>query len=32
MLANIVADVVKLSLFIACAYLLIVAYARHRRP
>ena len=32
MLANIVADVVKLSLFIACAYLLLVAYARRRRP
>ena len=32
MLVNIVADMAKLSLIIACAYLLIVAYARHRRP
>lgn len=32
MLFNIAADVAKLSLFIACAYLLIGAYARRRRP
>lgn len=32
MLVNIVADVAKLSLFIACAYLLLWAYARRRRP
>lgn len=32
MLFNIAADVAKLSLFIACAYLLIVAFARRRGP
>ncbi len=32
MLFNIVADVAKLSLFVACAYLLLGAYARRRRP
>ena len=32
MLLNIVADVAKLSLFVACAYLLIVGCARHSRP
>ena len=32
MLFNIVADVAKLSLFIVCAYVLLGAYARRRRP
>ena len=32
MLFNIVADIAKLSLFIACAYALLGAYARRRRP
>ena len=32
MLLNIVADLAKLSLFIACAYVLLSAYARRRRP
>jgi hypothetical protein len=32
MLFNIAADVAKLSLFIVCAYVLLGAYARHRRP
>ena len=32
MLVNIVADIAKLSLFIVCAYTLLGAYARRRRP
>ena len=32
MLFNIVADIAKLSLFIVCAYALLGAYARRRRP
>ena len=32
MLLNIAADVAKLSLFIVCAYMLLGAYARRRRP
>ena len=32
MLFNIVADIAKLSLFIVCAYALLAAYARRRRP
>jgi hypothetical protein len=32
MLSNIVADIAKLSLFIVCAYVLLGAYARRRRP
>ena len=32
MLSNIAADLAKLSLFIVCAYVLLGAYARHRRP
>ena len=32
MLVNIAADVAKLSLFIACAYALLGAHARRRRP
>ena len=32
MLFNIVADIAKLSLFIVCAYSLLGAYARRRRP
>ena len=32
MLVNIAADVAKLSLFIVCAYALLGAYARRRRP
>ena len=32
MLFNIVADLAKLSLFIACAYMLLSAFARRRRP
>ena len=32
MLLNIAADVAKLSLFIVCAYMLVGAYARRRRP
>ena len=32
MLFNIVADIAKLSLFIVCAYTLLGAYARRRRP
>jgi hypothetical protein len=29
---NVAADIVKLSLFVACAYALLSAYARRRRP
>ncbi len=32
MLVNVVADIAKLSLFIVCAYALLSAYARRRRP
>ena len=32
MLFNIVADIAKLGLFIVCAYALLGAYARRRRP
>ncbi len=32
MLLDIAADVAKLSLFVACAYLVLAAYARRRRP
>ena len=32
MLFNVVADIAKLSLFIVCAYALLGAYARRRRP
>ncbi len=32
MLINLVVDIAKLSLFVACGYALINAYARHRQP